>query len=239
MLNDPLIIINTAIAGSYFTISGVMFSKLKNNQYYVTKNTLILLIVGLFLASGVGHSFNIIQSLIDENMNTGFWSTLNILADVSVALGGLIYILRGNTKSLFGESESDQKRKLTVENNQLNRFNHLLESKVIECTIEMVKINEKLQEEIEVKERLTAELTTKNMQLQQSLQKLETSEQKYRDVLENIKEVIFQTDAKGNWQFLNPAWTEITGFSLEETLGHNSLKYIHPDDRKLCHLGWE
>ncbi len=239
MLNDPLIIINTAIAGSYFTISGVMFSKFKNNHQYVTKNTLILLIVGLFLASGVGHSLNIIQSLIDENMNTGLWSTLNILADVSVALGALIYIFRGNTKNFFSETESEQKRKLTVENNKLNRFNHLLETKVIECTLEMVKINEKLQKEIEGKERLTLELTTKNLELQQSIHKLATSEQKYRDVIENIKEVIFQTDARGNWQFLNPAWTEITGFSLGESLGNNSLNYIHPDDRKLCHLGWE
>jgi sigma-B regulation protein RsbU (phosphoserine phosphatase) len=33
--------------------------------------------------------------------------------------------------------------------------------------------------------------------------------------------------------FLNPAWTEITGFSLEESLGSRFLDFIHPDDRQL------
>ena len=33
-------------------------------------------------------------------------------------------------------------------------------------------------------------------------------------VFDNVREVIFQTDTKGNWLLLNPAWTEITGFSV-------------------------
>ena len=34
-----------------------------------------------------------------------------------------------------------------------------------------------------------------------------------------IDEVIFRTDAAGRWTFLNPAWTQITGFTVDETLG--------------------
>jgi PAS domain S-box-containing protein len=57
-------------------------------------------------------------------------------------------------------------------------------------------------------------------------------EKKYREVVENIKEVIFQTDADGLWLFLNNAWTEITGFSVEESLGQLFVNYVHPDDRQ-------
>src|SRR5262249_59845553 len=52
-----------------------------------------------------------------------------------------------------------------------------------------------------------------------SAQALDASEIKYRSVVENIKEVIFQTDREGRWTFLNPAWTEITGFKIRSSLG--------------------
>ena len=54
---------------------------------------------------------------------------------------------------------------------------------------------------------------------------------KYKSVVNSIKEVIFQTDAFGLWTFLNPSWTEITDFTLEESIGQNFLNYVHPDDR--------
>jgi PAS domain S-box-containing protein len=34
------------------------------------------------------------------------------------------------------------------------------------------------------------------------------------------------------WIFLNPAWTEVTGFSVKDSLGKPFLEYIHPDDRE-------
>lgn len=61
---------------------------------------------------------------------------------------------------------------------------------------------------------------------------LRKSEEKYRSVVDNAREVIFQTDAQGLWTFLNPAWTEITGFPVEESIGTNFLDYVHPDDRQ-------
>ncbi|MBL4575503.1 MAG: PAS domain S-box protein [Opitutaceae bacterium] len=62
---------------------------------------------------------------------------------------------------------------------------------------------------------------------------LHESEQRYRAVIDNIREVVFQTDSEGNWIFLNPMWKEITGFTVNETLGKNFLDYVHPDDRAL------
>jgi PAS domain S-box-containing protein len=54
---------------------------------------------------------------------------------------------------------------------------------------------------------------------------------RHRSLVDNVKHVIFQTDARGMWTFLNAAWTEITGFTFEESLGVNFLKFVHPDDR--------
>ena len=58
------------------------------------------------------------------------------------------------------------------------------------------------------------------------------TEQQYRTAVNNIQEVIFQTDGRGYWTFLNPAWTGITGFSIEESLGRSFLDFIHPEDRE-------
>lgn len=62
--------------------------------------------------------------------------------------------------------------------------------------------------------------------MQNALQK---SEEKYRLIIDSIKEVIFQIDLSGNWLFLSSAWTNITGFSVPETLGKPAIAYIHPD----------
>lgn len=70
------------------------------------------------------------------------------------------------------------------------------------------------------------------IQLQESESALRESEARYRSVVDTVKEVIFQTDAQGLWTFLNPAWSEITGFAVAESLGTLFLNYVHPDDRQ-------
>lgn len=57
------------------------------------------------------------------------------------------------------------------------------------------------------------------------------NEQKYRSVVENIDEIIFQLDKEGRLIFLNPSWTEVTGCSMTETLGTHINLYVYPDDR--------
>lgn len=57
------------------------------------------------------------------------------------------------------------------------------------------------------------------------------SEEQIQNIVENIKEVVFVTDAAGLWTYLNKSWTEMTGYSVEESLGTLFLQYVHPDDR--------
>lgn len=62
-------------------------------------------------------------------------------------------------------------------------------------------------------------------------EELKRSEERYRQVLESIKEVIFQTDHEGALRFLNPAWTELTGFQVSDAIGTAFVRYVHAKDR--------
>jgi PAS domain S-box-containing protein len=57
------------------------------------------------------------------------------------------------------------------------------------------------------------------------------SEERYRSVVSEIDEVIFRTDETGHWTFLNAAWTTVTGYTVDETLGKSIHESVHADDR--------
>lgn len=66
--------------------------------------------------------------------------------------------------------------------------------------------------------------------LYEQSRKILQSESQYRRVVNSVREVIFQTDMQGRWTFLNPAWEEMTGFTIAESLGRPSVSFSHPDD---------
>jgi PAS domain S-box-containing protein len=51
-------------------------------------------------------------------------------------------------------------------------------------------------------------------------------------VIENLNSTVFNTDAQGRWTLLNPAWTALTGFNVDESLGLPFTDFLHPDDRQ-------
>ncbi len=53
---------------------------------------------------------------------------------------------------------------------------------------------------------------------------------RYRALVDDLKEVLFQINRQGQWSFLNPVWAELTGFSAEECLGRPFLEFLHPAD---------
>jgi PAS domain S-box-containing protein len=62
-------------------------------------------------------------------------------------------------------------------------------------------------------------------------EKLLAAQQQHLSVMASVNEVIFQTDNEGKLLFLNPAWTEITGFTTEESLGLFFFEYVHAEDK--------
>ncbi len=70
-------------------------------------------------------------------------------------------------------------------------------------------------------------------------EKIETSERQYRTAVNSLNEVIFRTDVNGVWTFLNPAWVEITGFSIESSLGQCYLNFVYERDAAIARQGFE
>lgn len=61
--------------------------------------------------------------------------------------------------------------------------------------------------------------------------KLSESQKKYAALVENLQDVIFQTDNDANFTFLNSAWQELTGYLTEETIGRSCFDFIqHPNN---------
>ncbi|WP_445429563.1 ATP-binding protein [Bacillus atrophaeus] len=63
-------------------------------------------------------------------------------------------------------------------------------------------------------------------QKQQLIEKVQESERKYKylsneknRIMDNLQEIVFQTNAKGEITYLNQAWVIITGYSIKECMG--------------------
>ncbi len=59
---------------------------------------------------------------------------------------------------------------------------------------------------------------------------LEASESKYRELLDNLELIVYQTDIEGRWTFLNPAWQRITGYDLKTSIGAPYDEHLLPED---------
>lgn len=103
---------------------------------------------------------------------------------------------------------------------------------------EVNKLSDELQSldnlkfELETAKRCITDLELSRAQQLTIERCLRETQKRYQSVIDNVKEVIFQTDAAGQWIFLNQAWTEVTGFSIEESLGTDFSDNIHPEDRE-------
>lgn len=64
-----------------------------------------------------------------------------------------------------------------------------------------------------------------------SLRDTREERKSYRHIIENANEIIYRTDFRGNFVYVNPASVRITGFDEQELLGRNFLALIDPDYR--------
>jgi PAS domain S-box-containing protein len=60
---------------------------------------------------------------------------------------------------------------------------------------------------------------------------LRESEQRYRDLVENASDLIYQTDARGRFVYTNPMVVRLTGYTPEELRGTHFARLIRPDFR--------
>ncbi|MFP5247846.1 MAG: PAS domain S-box protein, partial [Thermoanaerobaculia bacterium] len=61
---------------------------------------------------------------------------------------------------------------------------------------------------------------------------LRESRERYRHIIENANEIIYRTDYRGHFIYVNPASVRITGYERSELLGRNYLDLIDPEFRE-------
>jgi PAS domain S-box-containing protein len=57
-------------------------------------------------------------------------------------------------------------------------------------------------------------------------------EARLRSVVQSINEVLFRVDRSGAWISLSPAWSAITGYTVETSLGRPWIDFFHEEDRE-------
>ncbi len=56
------------------------------------------------------------------------------------------------------------------------------------------------------------------------------SEKKYRTIIENSYDLIYEVDAVGRILYVNPVCLELTGYTQAELVGKKAFDFMHPDD---------
>jgi PAS domain S-box-containing protein len=69
------------------------------------------------------------------------------------------------------------------------------------------------------------------LQIQHRLvHELAASEKRYRELVEHLREAIFECDSTGRLIFVNQAWVEILGYPISESVGHSLTEFIDEED---------
>ncbi|MGH7849064.1 MAG: PAS domain-containing protein, partial [Thermodesulfobacteriota bacterium] len=66
--------------------------------------------------------------------------------------------------------------------------------------------------------------------LRETEQGLIDSEKKYRTIVENSYDLIYEVDSVGRILYVNPACHELTGYAQSELVGKKAFDFMHPDD---------
>ncbi len=69
-------------------------------------------------------------------------------------------------------------------------------------------------------------------------EKLVKSETKYRELIENLRDVVFITKKDGTLTYLSPSIYLLVGYETTELIGINFLKFIHPEDLNFIKKGF-
>ena len=68
--------------------------------------------------------------------------------------------------------------------------------------------------------------------LRKATEVIRASEERYRQLVESVSDLIYRTDSNGYFTFVNPVAIRLTGYSEDELIGRHYLEVAHPDCRK-------
>ncbi|MBF5046252.1 MULTISPECIES: PAS domain S-box protein [Myxococcaceae] len=61
-------------------------------------------------------------------------------------------------------------------------------------------------------------------------ERLRKSEEYFRALIENARDLVAVLDAQGRFAYVSPAVTRVLGFSSEQMVGHRGFDFVHPED---------
>jgi PAS domain S-box-containing protein len=70
-------------------------------------------------------------------------------------------------------------------------------------------------------------------------ERLEESEKKYRELVEDINDAIYSVDTKGNVVYISPAIKSLLGYEPNELIGKHFSDLVHPDDLQAMKKAFE
>ncbi|MEM6503304.1 MAG: ATP-binding protein [Cyanobacteria bacterium P01_C01_bin.89] len=71
------------------------------------------------------------------------------------------------------------------------------------------------------------------------IEKLTESEQRYRHLIETLREIVFECDASGKFTLLNRAWTVTLGYPIQRSLGATPEEFLVSEDMAIWHQAME
>lgn len=80
----------------------------------------------------------------------------------------------------------------------------------------------------------------RDMSVQQDSQRvLELAEKKYKDLVENVNDVIYAINIDGVVTYISPAVEQLSSYQSEEIIGRRFIEFIHPEDRERIKRSFE
>lgn len=65
-------------------------------------------------------------------------------------------------------------------------------------------------------------------------EKLQESEEKYRNLVENANDIIYILSADGTFTYVSSNWTEMLGHDVSDVINHSFIPFVHPEDVPNC-----
>jgi PAS domain S-box-containing protein len=85
-----------------------------------------------------------------------------------------------------------------------------------------------MKDDNKTKKQLVHELT--ELRLQKAALKKSVSEEKYRSLVENLRDVIYELDSQGVVLYISPTIRDLLGYDSTEIVGKNFIELAHKDD---------